>query len=122
MTSTHAAHPVARVPVQEGYVAKRSGLRRLIAPLLGESKDPGDGLTDPGGRAERTVEDRVRRQIAAEILAEVDRVTSAPAHVYAQRIAELSTGPADRLFWDGLLEGMLIAADVAGPHQESPAD
>jgi hypothetical protein len=122
MTSTHAAHPAGWVLDQEGNVGKRSGLRRLMASLLGEPEDADDDLTGPGAHAELSVENRVRQQIAAEILAEVDRVVSAPAHVYAQRIAELSAGPVDRLFWDGLLEGMLIAADVAGPRHESSAD
>ena len=113
MTPTHAAHPPRWVSVQEGNVEKRSGLHRLMASFRGESKAADGDMMDPGRRTERSAEDLMREQIAAEILAEVDRVVSAPTHVYAQRIAELSAGPVDRLFWDGLLEGMLIAAEVA---------
>jgi hypothetical protein len=118
MTSIHAARPLRWDSVQEGNVGKLSGIRRLMASLVGEPEDPDDDVTELSLGPSRSAEDRLRQQIANEILAEVDQVISAPAHVYARRIAELSAGPADRLFWDGVLEGMLIAADVAGPQHE----
>jgi enhancing lycopene biosynthesis protein 2 len=93
-----------------------------MVSFRGEPRVPDGDASDLGGLSERSVEERVRQQVAAEILDEVDRVVAAPAHVYAQRIAELSAGPVDRVFWDGLLEGMLIAADVVAPRHEPPAD
>jgi hypothetical protein len=122
MTSTHAEHPLLWASDREGNVGKRSGLRRLMASFRGELRSPDGEAKKLGDSVDPSVEDRVRREIVSEIMAEIEEVVSAPAHVYEGRIAQLIAGPPDRLFWDGVVEGLLMAVDVAGPRDQPSPD
>jgi hypothetical protein len=59
------------------------------------------------------LENAVRDRLVAEIVSATDVVQAAPRFVYESFVASLAPGGSEQVFVQGILEGLLLAADIA---------
>ena len=68
-------------------------------------------VTVSGQRSD--LENEIRDRLVAEIVSATDVVQAAPRFVYESFVASLAPGGSEQVFIQGILEGLLLAADIA---------